>query len=958
LMSKISAEQLRERFLLLYRENSPDSVNPYTKIQIENFLDKTSTGLAKQPSPAYPDGLAGTIIPVTGGGLKYEDATGKLSLEIPSDSLNFVGFISVNYQQADANLNAGDFYIVNVETVTLKVTDWPGIDDASTPVIDLTETQQGKNYRANTGTIGDLVAYTITNPDGGLKFSGDIYGGKLSSVSVTDPGTGYQVDTIVEVIAGASGGGGTGGLVRILGVGSSGEVTALEVYDPGHSFRLGVGGEGSLAPLAVDGGSGTGMIVTATIDGYGTPNDVTIVENGYGYQDGDVVTIPGVSIDSDESKHTVSITGDADVELTLGDRVFYKKDGTFVVVPDVVAANTILELLPDDPTGTFFFEDNPDPQHLVLNIKNANVDGGVYHNGLISAEDKEKLDNISKNAGQGRVYEIVTDDEPNYLDPTDPLADTLSGSTPLELTEYSMLNSTGNDDFVLETIGYRINVLSAQKLLVDNSNNTISPRNRGLVFLAERNEIEDIIEPGTIGSDMSTNTVINAEDTREFFTQKKFSTLPPYVDVPPASFGTISIVGPTELLEGLNTRLVARIEGSDANPNDISYAWTINDPAGAVTTQITDGNSIYIEVGDNVAGQTITVSVVATDTTGTFSDINASTIITLVAAPKYIGFIDVVSPPTGFRAKTYEEIDFNVVLGGDDATNDIEFIIEDLDQSAYDITHTAGDLTAKIKFFEPSTVDMQDTNDYIVTIRAYSDTAVDATETADDGRKYSFTQHSVIVDANVINPQIVQTDGGTPSVGGTSTFVMTYDGGASSDDVSFDFETNRSEPEVSSNDSNIFNMFDGDTNTSVTVDQMALTFEFQTTITDFNFKLMSLELVADEDTTLELYHTTNGVRSLIKTFDVTTDKQTLTAADNDVIVESGEFELALGGSDAVSISMMNYDGSPMIKYPEDIVSVDSNTADITFGSPGDVKIMGHTMFNDNILNTELDLTIN
>ena len=110
----ISSEQLKERYILIYRENPPADANPYTKIKVDNFVDKTGVGLAKQPSPAFPAGLAGTIIPVTaGGGLVYNDSSGELSLDLPTDTLNFVGFIFETDQKPDNNLQAGDFYIVN-----------------------------------------------------------------------------------------------------------------------------------------------------------------------------------------------------------------------------------------------------------------------------------------------------------------------------------------------------------------------------------------------------------------------------------------------------------------------------------------------------------------------------------------------------------------------------------------------------------------------------------------------------------------------------------------------------------------------------------------------------------------------------------------------------------------------------------------------------------------------------
>ena len=955
-MSKISAEQLKERFLLLYREGAPDTVNPYTKIQIENFLDKTGTGLAKKPSAAFPDGLAGTIIPVAGNGLNYSDISGKLSLELPTDTLRFVGFITYDGQKPDNNLDPGDFYIVNEETVVISVNDWPGIDDAIQPSVTLTETKAGSNYRADTGTIPDLEGYDATNPNGGLKFSGDILGGRLSSVTLTDGGTGYEVDKVVEVLTGASGGGGTNGLVRITGVDASGVVTSLEVYAPGINFRLGAGGLGTLAPKVAEGGSGTGLILTASVDGYGVPYDVTVVENGYGYQSGDIVTLDGYSNPNEAAEFEVTIVGNSNVEVKLGDRVFYKKDGKFVVVPDVVAANSILDLQPTDPNLSYYFDNNPDKQHLILTIKEARLENGQYEDGLLSAADKEKLDNIANNAGQGRVYQLETDTEPNYLDPSDPASDVLPGVYPLDMIEYSMRDKTGNTDYDPDTVGYRINLTSAQKKLVDENGETISPRNRGIAFIAEPEEINDLIDNTTIGNAVSANTFINAEDTREFFTQKKFTTLPTYVDELPTSIGTLSIIGNTEVNPLENTSLRARLEGSDLQPSEISYSWSVSGDTSALVNQIISDNTIYLEFAENTAGQSVTVNVVVSDTTGTLPDISDSTTVNIVLAPSYIGLIDVVAPAADYRAKAYEEVEYVVTLGGDDNNNDIEFLVNDLDPSTYQIDHTSGEMSAKITFFEASTISPQDRSAHLVTVRAYSENAFDTDEVADDGRKFRSTQVEAIVDSSIANPVIVQTDASTPTVGGSTAYRVSYDGGADSDDALFLFETDK-KAEVESNREDVYNMLDGNADTFIRLQFEELEFAFTPSIVDFNLKLASFEIVGDEDTSVLVYYDDGEALSLIKTLDVTTTKQVYTLADNDVIYpESGYFVLTV--SNPVQISRMIYDGANVIRYSADTIEADGANATITFNSPGLTKIMASVTYDDEVQNVDLDVTPN
>ena len=963
--TSISSEQLKDRFLLIYRENSPDSANPYTKIKVDNFVDKTGVGLAKKPSAAFPDGLAGTIIPVTGGGLLYSDTSGRLSLDLPTDTLNFVGFITETDQKPDNGLQPGDFYIVNGEGITIKVSDWPGIDENITPVFTIAESKPGKGYRANTGKIEQLQGYDSDRPAGqpnDLYFDGDIIAGNLASVTLFDGGTGYENDQVVDVLPGPSGGGGNGAQVRITGVDSNGTVTSLEVYSPGNGFRLGVGMPGTLNPVLAEGGSGTGMRLTGDIlEGEGVPANIVIFEEGYGYEDGDVLTLPGTSISENIAEYTLSIAGNGDVSVNIGDRVFYKKDGTFVLVPDVVGTQAIMELLPDEVADQvpYFFEDNPDKQHLLLQINEAGIVDGNYQPGLISGVDKEKLDNIAFDAKQGRYWEIVSDPEPNYLE--DDTLD-IEGVNPLYIEDYSMLAKTGDTYFETDTRGCNINALNSQKILRNAAGDVLSPRNRGVVFLAEREEIEDLIDFTTIGGDVSTSAVMNAEDSIEYLTQRNFSTLPLYVQAPLNTIGVVEIVGNTDVLPENNTILTARVSETGFTEDQLEYTWTISDANNIIEEQVIDGNSVYISIKENVVGQTVVATVVvSTKEDLGLSDLTTTATITVVSAVTAIGLIDLVTPPTDFRGLAAVAVPFSVALRGDDPTTDVEFVIDEdeLPETEYTIVHADNTLTADITFNIPSTDDITDvSNKFNVEVRAYSEYAIDATEVAEDGRKYSSTVFGILIDGSVINPTITQVGDVDPVAGQSTDYKLTYDGGASEDDVNITFETDGTIQVVSPNE-DILNMFDGDDTTYTLVSTISeVDFQLPGTSEPTDFSLMTFEVMSDADTTLDVSHTdNNGQSSLLSTHALTANtKVTVQATPGSSIDDLGE--ITLSAPVDVFVYKVNYDGQAVIKYAADVVVTDDEIATITFGAPGPRKITSSITYQDEVQHAELDITVN
>ena len=965
--TSISSEQLKDRFLLIYRENAPDTDNPYTKIKVDNFVDKTGVGIAKKPSAAFPDGLAGTIIPVTGGGLVYSDVSGRLSLDLPTDTLNFVGFIFETDQKPDKNLQSGDFYIVNGENITIMVSDWPGIDENIKPVFSVTESKAGSGYRANTGKIEQLQGYDPSRPaDQGpnnLKFDGDIIGGFLSSVTLFNGGTGYQNDQVVEVLSSPSGGGGNGAEVKITGVDSNGTVTSLEVFSPGNNFKLGVGIPGTLNPVLADGGSGTGMRLTGDIlEGDGVPANVVIVDEGYGYEDGDVVTLPGSSTDS--SEYTLSIAGNGNVSVNLGDRVFYKKDGTFVLVPDVVGTQAILELLPDEVADKvpYFFKENPDKQHLLLQINEAGIVDGVYQPGLISSVDKEKLDSIAFDAKQGRTWEVVSDPEPNYLD--DDTLD-LEGVNPLFINTYRMIDKTGDTYFEDDTLGVEINAINGQKILRNASGTIISPRNRGMVFLAEREEIEDLIDISTLGGDVSQSTVMNVEDSIEYLTQRNFTTLPLYEPGPdPTAIGVLEIIGNTEVAPNNNTILTARVTETAFTENELEYTWTISDANNIIDEQVIDGNSVYISIKDNVVGQSVTATVVvSTKEDLGLNDLSDSATVNVVSSFTAIGLIVLTSPPSDYRGLAAVPVTLNVEIRGDDINNDVEFLIDEdvLPPEDYTIVHDPGSMSAEFTFNRPSTLNTSDvSNAYQVEVRAYSETAVDANQVTDDGRKYRSTVFNILIDGSVINPTVVLVGDDSPASGQSSDFRLTYEGEASLENLEIEFETD-GKIEVESSNEDILNMFDGDDTTFVTAAAgSSIDFSFNEDPVSTNFKLMSFEVEPlDGDAQLSIYHDdVDGSRSQIAIKDllIAEGKQTIQVTELNVVVDLDE--IILETSTEVRIYKMIYDGAEVLKYPADVVTTTDDVSTIMFGAPGPRKITSSVTYQEEVQHTQLDVTVN
>ena len=96
------------------------------------------------------------------------------------------------------------------------------------------------------------------------------------------------------------------------------------------------------------------------------------------------------------------------------------------------------------------------------------------------------------------------------------------------------------------------------------------------MFLAEREEIEDLIDITTLGGDASTSAVMNVHDSIEYLTQRNFTTLPLYVQTPLSTIGVVEIVGNTDVFPNGNTILTARVSETGFTEDQLEYTWTIS----------------------------------------------------------------------------------------------------------------------------------------------------------------------------------------------------------------------------------------------------------------------------------------------------------------------------------------------------------------------------------------------
>lgn len=968
----IDSSRLKERYLLLFK----DSDESYSKIKVDSFITKT-TGLAEPPTPALPSGVPGVMVPVPGDGLEYDQTTGKLSFTLGLDGINFVGFISYDYQEPDANLNYGDFYIVNETTVTLDSSVWRGIDDGTPASYSLTVDDGGDGYRVNTGTVEGVGASVI--PDGGTApmFRLSLIGGHVDDVTCTVPGSGYSTgDTFSFVPNSAGGGSGSGGYGRVLAVNADGGITDVGVSTPGNNYTCDPNTAGILSGVDAEGGAGTGLRGDLVVNDTGTVTAVNVTVQGYGYKAGDTVTFFG-SKTGNNATATVDITGGADIVVTLGDRVFYTKEDKFVLVPDVTGAVAILSLKPSEAENEVYnFTEAPDSQNLELNIAEAKQkDDGTYVPGLLPADDKEKLDNISSEARQGTVIAIDPVPEENYLDTEEP-----EGIPPLFFNEINLRAETGDSTFHPDTIRYEAAIANSQKIHYGQDSNVLLPRVRGVVFTAEDYEIEEEIDGSTIGTN-SGPIVMSLEDHVRYMTQKNFTTLPKYESTT-YSLGDIEIVGDDVILEGGLLTLAVSVTNSGTPVNLLSYSFDVLDADFVLKTvapNSPDENKIYLEAKPSTANKTFVVTATVANTQETKS---VAKTITVEGTPSVIGSI--VKSPAGdpVITKVSEQNDFTFTPSGTVIDDTYEYEL-DLDPSYY--TMVANGNTVSITFHDYTDTELPTDGttaaSAILTTRVYSQFATDTDQTDDNG-DFASTTTEIIVLPSLSNPVLSNPSGTSLTEEVPETFTVTYDDGAPVDEVTVTATTERSVDDVTLGSEDMWNMFDGEDDTFAEIpgiftpegpDADNLTIGLNINNQDVNFSEYEIFAKLKAQTVLEdgvevpletavlkvIYHDEDDNKFTISQLTLNTEiSSQLTLAPPDVAtvpyVSAITFECDYG----VEIYNLHYQSNVRPYRKKDVVDVNGLDVTVTFLKPGTNKVSGSITYSDTTLDFESDeLTI-
>ena len=969
--SIIGLDRLKERYLLLFK----DSDESYSKIKVENFIDKT-TGLAYPPSPSQPAGVPGLMVPVPGDGLQYDQSTGQLSFQLGTDGITFVGFISTDYQQPDANLNYGDFYIVNQPQVTLNSADWRGIDENATVDYSLSVLIAGDGYRSDTGVVDGVGTADV--PDGGTEpmFRLTITAGRIEDITCTVQGSGFSRDDVFSFVPNASGGGaGSGGYGRVLSTNVDGGIVDVEVAAAGQNYICDVNSAGVVSNVAVEGGSGTGMLADLSIDESGSVTSIAVKTQGYGYKDGEEVSFVG-SKTGNNATATVVVSGGGDIVVTLGDRVFYTKEDKFVLVPDVTGATAILSLKPSESENAVFnFKEAPDSQNLELNIEEAkqNPDGS-YSPGFISADDKEKLDNISVEAGQGTVVQINTVEEDNYLD-----TDTPVGIPPLGFNAISLLSETGDPKWDPNTIRYEATIADSQKILYAQDSSVLRPRVRGVVFTAEDFEIEREIDGSTLGSNVGPY-VMTLEDHVRYMTQKNFSTLPKYEDLTYA-LGDLEIIGEDTMTEGGDLILSVQLNNTETPPNQLTYDFDVTDSNFALETvanNTPEVNSIYLVAKASTANETFIVN--ATASNGNETKTVAKTI-TIVGVPSTIGTIVGSPVDNPLVTRVGEQVDITWTPTGTVIDDTYQYEI-DLDESYY--TMTSNGSTVSITFHDFTAteyIENSSTGSATLTVKVYSQFATDTEESDGDGN-FTSTTKEIIVLPSLSNVTVNNPNGTNLTAKVQETFTIGYESGAPEDEVTVTATTQRSVDDVILGKEDDWNMFDGDDNTFAEilgiygdVEENEEAIEIVLNVNNHDVKFSDYEIFAKlkeqyrdidgedvlvENANLKVYFTdADEQRFLISELALTSDIESQLALAPPEIAEVPYVRSIIFECDYhVEIYGLQYQGDPTPYHKADVVEIDGLDVNVTFMKEGTNKVSGTVTYSDITFEYETDeLTI-
>lgn len=158
---------------------------------------------------------------------------------------------------------------------------------------------------------GQILSYEVNNGAGyqqqtrafGIVSSFNLIGGSISSVTLTQEGSGYREDMPVTIISNVGSG---ASVVALVGTGvNAGLITGFRVDDGGSNYsssnppEIQIPSPRSYSNLSLTGGSGTGAKVDIVVIGAaGTVFSHELTNIGYGYKEGDVLTVSGIPTSS------------------------------------------------------------------------------------------------------------------------------------------------------------------------------------------------------------------------------------------------------------------------------------------------------------------------------------------------------------------------------------------------------------------------------------------------------------------------------------------------------------------------------------------------------------------------------------------------------------------------------------------------------------------------------------
>lgn len=429
-------------------------------------------------------GVPGKVFP--SDNFIYDEDSGFLDVSFPN-TLNFIGEIKENLEPPanTTNLNTGDFYIVNPELsahpdgkITLRTSDWPGIGDDDFTTIDLQD--GGSEYRGQSGlipTFGDGVETgqrNLTNPDKayGFLLTVSVVDGfiRTTDATIAQGGFSYTVGDLVEFRQKSPE---VGRLVyvKITDVeDGSGAVTGFEfvLNEDGDAITDDLVGGFYFASPLVESYSyavqtipssplvqGSGLLLDLTmLQGEVVNATISALSSHIGYKDKDRLFIfnPAIGgtgdariiVNIDATSATGTFTATKNDKIIWSEKIVGTfRTNEFVHIKDSISNSQITKIeVPVYVPGNDEGYGNP---HLSVITQRSSIDENTYnisikdvkyeltdegnlnaftsYSGLMSAEDKQKLDGLnsfeaqdiitssSVNTVTGRLYSAIKIEE-------------------------------------------------------------------------------------------------------------------------------------------------------------------------------------------------------------------------------------------------------------------------------------------------------------------------------------------------------------------------------------------------------------------------------------------------------------------------------------------------------------------------------------------------------------------